>query len=146
MKRVNLFILILGSMVIAFLLASCGSSAGPASTAPVGASEVPRVTAEELKKRLDDGEDILVIDARIGSRQYDLQHVPGAIKNPRRFDDVAREQAIVAYCSSEGEVDSASLASRLYAEGFTNVSVLEGGLSAWTEADYPVEGSGAEDQ
>jgi hypothetical protein len=59
MKRVNLFILILGSMAITSLLIACGSSAEPTSTAsdkPAEQSEVPRITAEKLKKRLDDGE------------------------------------------------------------------------------------------
>jgi rhodanese-related sulfurtransferase len=147
MKRVNLFILILGSMVIAFLLAACGSAAGPASTAnggPAEASEVPRISAEELKKRLDDGEDILVIDTRTGRRQYDLQHIPGAIKKPRSLGDVAHEQAIVAYCTEPSEGSSAGQALGLYREGFTDVAVLSGGMNSWVEAGYPMEGSGAD--
>jgi rhodanese-related sulfurtransferase len=141
MKRVNLFIVIVGLMIITSLLAACDSSAEPALTA----SEVPRITAEELKKRLDDGQDILVIDTRIGHKQYELMHVPGAIRNPRSFDDVAHDQAIVAYCTGvHNEEDSARLAARLYGDGFTNVSVLSGGMSAWAETDYPVEGSEAE--
>lgn len=102
MKRVNLFIVILGSMGIAFLLAACGSAAEPASTAnggPAEVSEVPRISAEELKKRLDDGEDILIIDTQTSRRQYEQQHVPGAIRSTGGFDDVAHDQAIVAYCT-----------------------------------------------
>jgi rhodanese-related sulfurtransferase len=147
MKRVSLFILILGSMVITSLLAACGSAAGPPSTAdggPAEVSEVPRITAEELKKRLDDGEYILVIDTRIGSRRYDLQHIPGAIKRSRSLDDVAHDQAIVAYCTETGEASSAGQALNLYREGFTDVAVLSGGMSAWVEAGYPMEGSGAD--
>lgn len=143
MKRVSLFILILGSMVIAFLLAACGSAGGPASAAnggPAGVSEVPRITAEELKNRLDDGEDILIVDTRIGRKQYELGHVPGAIMKPRNFNDVAHDQTIVAYCTGvHNEDDSARLALRLYEEGFTDVAVLSGGMSEWAEADYPVE-------
>jgi rhodanese-related sulfurtransferase len=137
MKRVSLFILILGSMIVTSLLVACDSSAEPALTA----SEVPRITAEELKKRLDDGEDILVIDTRIGSRQYDLQHIPGAIKRPRSLNDVAHDQAIVAYCTEPGEGSSAGQALNLYREGFTDVAVLSGGMNSWVEAGFPVEGS-----
>ena len=147
MKRVNLFIVILGSMGIAFLLAACGSAAEPASTAnggPAEVSEVPRISAEELKKRLDDGEDILVIDTRIGSRRYDLQHIPGAIKKPRSLDDVAHDQAIVAYCSEPSEGSSAGQALDLYREGFTDVAVLSGGMNSWVEAGYQMEGSGTD--
>ena len=102
MKRVSLFILILGSLAITSLLVACGSSAETESTAsdePADYSEVPRITAEELKKRLDDGEDILVIDTRTGSRQYDLQHIPGAIRNTGGFGDLAHDRTIVAYCA-----------------------------------------------
>ena len=148
MKRVSLFILILGSMVIISLLAACGSAGENASTAsdsPAENSEVPRITAEELKKRLDDGEDILVIDTRIGSRRYDLQHIPGAIKKPRSLDDVAHDQAIVAYCTEPSEGSSAGQALNLYREGFTDVAVLSGGMNSWVEAGYPMEGSSAEE-
>lgn len=106
MKRVSLILLILGSMAITSLLIACGSSAEPTPTAvpptavptPADKSEVPRVMAEELKKRLDDGEDILVIDTR-SKIEYDLRHLPGAITRPDSYDDVAHDQEIVAYCT-----------------------------------------------
>lgn len=147
MKRVSLFILILVSMVITSLMTACGSSTEPTSvknSGPAEVSEVPRMTAEELKKRLDDGEDILVIDTRIGSRRYALSHIPGAIKKPRNLNDVAHDQAIVAYCTEPGEASSAGQALGLYGEGFTNVAVLSGGMNAWEEAGYSLEGSQAE--
>jgi major membrane immunogen (membrane-anchored lipoprotein) len=102
MKVMKLISLIWGSMIITTLLVACGSAGETAATAsdgPAEYSEVPRITAEELKKRLDDGEDILVIDTRTSRRQYDLQHIPGAIRQSRSFDDVARDRAIVAYCN-----------------------------------------------
>ena len=143
MKRMSLILLIVGSVTITSLLSACGSFAELGQAAipeSMDSSEVPRITAEELKKRLDDGEDILIIDTRIGSRQYNLRHIPGAIKNARSLDDVAHDQAIVAYCTEPSEDSSASQASKLYGEGFTDVAVLSGGMSAWEEAGYPMEG------
>lgn len=102
MKQVSLILLILGSIAITSLMTACGSAAEPASTAnggPAEVSEVPRISAEELKKRLDDGEDILIIDTQTSRRQYEQQHVPGAIRSTGGFDDVAHDQAIVAYCT-----------------------------------------------
>lgn len=132
MKKVLLI-----TLLVILLLAACGSS--------MDNSEVPRITAEELKQRLDDGEDILILDTRIGSRQYELSHIPGAIKKPRSLNDVAHDQAIVAYCTEPSESSSAGQAAGLYGEGFTDVAVLSGGMNAWVEADYPLEGSRAED-
>ena len=101
MKSLRSILLILGSMAITSLLIACGSLAEPTPTAvpqPADKSEVPRISAEELKKRLDNGDDILVVDTR-NSTIYDLRHVPGAIAKPDSFDDVPHDQEIVAYCS-----------------------------------------------
>jgi rhodanese-related sulfurtransferase len=148
MRRVNLILLILALLLIMSLLAACGSSAESAQTGTsklTEVSEVPRITAEELKQRLDDGEDILIIDTRIGSRQYELSHIPGAIKKPRSLDDVAHDQAIVAYCTDPSEASSAGQALGLYGQGFSDVAVLSGGMNSWVEAGYPMEGSQAEE-
>ena len=103
MKQVSLILLILGSIAITSLMTACGSAGEPVSTTasdkPTAKSEVPRITVEELKKRLDDGEDILIIDTQTSRRQYEQQHVPGAIRSTGGFDDVAHDQAIVAYCT-----------------------------------------------
>jgi 3-mercaptopyruvate sulfurtransferase SseA len=108
MKRLRAILLLLGSMVITSLSIACSSFAQPTPTmvtqpadqgeVPGVAAEVPRVTVEELKKRLDNGDDILVIDTRISTR-YDLKHIPGAITRPDSFDEVAHDQEIVAYCA-----------------------------------------------
>lgn len=145
MKRLRAILLILGSMVIISLLIACGSSIQPTPTTvthPADQSEVPHISAEELKKRLDNGDDILVIDTR-NSTIYDLKHIPRAIMKPDSFDEVAHDQEIIAYCSCPNESESASLALRLYGDGYTNVSVLLGGWNSWESAGYPLEGSRA---
>jgi len=83
------------------LLIACGSLAEPTPTAvlqPADKSEVPRISAEDLKKRLDNGDDILVVDTR-NATLYDLKHIQGAIMKPNSFDNVPHDQEIVAYCS-----------------------------------------------
>lgn len=99
MKLMRSILLILGSMVITSLLIACSSAADPNSTSvPQLKRDVPRITAEELKKRLDDEDDILIIDTRNES-QYELRHIPSAIRKPDSFDDLAHDQEIVAYCA-----------------------------------------------
>lgn len=65
---------------------------------PTSKSEVPRISAEELKERLDNGEAIVVVDTRPTST-YDKKHIAGAITRPDSFDDIAHDQEIIAYCA-----------------------------------------------
>ncbi len=63
--------------------------------------EVTRIAPEELKQRLDAGEQILVVDAR--SRQdYDQSHIKGARSLPfkeaeGRLGEFARDSTILCY-------------------------------------------------
>ncbi|MBF8270173.1 MAG: Rhodanese protein [Gammaproteobacteria bacterium] len=59
--------------------------------------EVPRITAEELKKLIDEKADIVIVDTRDGV-SYDYGHVPGAINiyyDPNG-DPTDREMTLVA--------------------------------------------------
>ena len=75
----------------------------PAPTANVSTdiNEVPRISTEELKSRLDKGETILVVDVR-SVNAFETQHIAGAISVPlnqieSRLDEFPREQEIVFY-------------------------------------------------
>jgi rhodanese-related sulfurtransferase len=64
-------------------------------------SEVPRISPETLKKRIDSGEDILIADVR-SVNSYRAQHLPGAISVPlkkvaSRLDEFPRDKLIVFY-------------------------------------------------
>ena len=119
MKRLRLLFLILGSMVIASLLIACGSlaeataptavptavpelpTAAPASDEVLGPADskgIPRITPQELKDRLDNGEEILVYDTR-SSSSYDFNHIAGALKTLDSFDDYPADKEIVLYCA-----------------------------------------------
>ena len=96
MNRLRSLLFILGLMAIASLLIACGASA---------TSEVPRITVEELKERLDKGEEIVVGDTRPAS-VYDIKHIPGAISVPASaiynespLDELPLDQEIVLYCT-----------------------------------------------
>ena len=67
--------------------------------APTQSSEVPRVSAEELKERLDNGENIVIVDTR-WKDPYDLEHIAGAIlpaESP--LDEFPHDQELVIYCT-----------------------------------------------
>ena len=95
-------------MLVTLLLLSCGISA-VTSVAPTegqepkDSSEVPRISPEDLKARLDKGEAILVVDSR-SKTSFDSGHLTGAISVPAgevesRLDEFPRDQEIVFYCT-----------------------------------------------
>lgn len=64
---------------------------------------VPRISAEDLKYRLDRGEKILIVDVR-STKAYNTQHIAGAISVPvkevkLRLNEFQRDHEIVFYCT-----------------------------------------------
>jgi rhodanese-related sulfurtransferase len=115
------------------------------SQVPTARSEVPRVTVEELKGRIDKGEAIVVGDTR-SQGAFNLGHIPGAILATQsqvesHLDQIPFDQEIILYCTWPNEESSAGAALTLYKNGYTNVSVLLGGFDEWRDAGYPVEES-----
>jgi rhodanese-related sulfurtransferase len=110
---------------------------------------LPTVTAEELHRKLEDGESFVLVDA-LAPMVYAHSHLPGAINLPssnvspdrvaRRIPD--RTTEIVVYCSSEDCDDSHVTASKLLQLGYTNVKHYAGGKDEWRELDLPLERAG----
>jgi sulfur-carrier protein adenylyltransferase/sulfurtransferase len=97
---------------------------------------IPQISVEELKKKLDAKEDIFVLDVR-EPHEYQIVNlgaplIPvGSIES--RIGELAdhKNDEIVIHCKSGGRSQKAALA--LKAAGFTNVSNLTGGITAWAE-------------
>jgi polyisoprenoid-binding protein YceI len=49
---------------------------------------------------------------------------------------------IVLYGAGDGSCDSRAAAEKLHAAGYSNVMVLDGGITAWRDSGYPVKGHG----
>jgi rhodanese-related sulfurtransferase len=83
----------------------------------------------------------LVVDVREPT-EYAAGHVPGAISIPQadlalRLDQVPRERDVMVVC--EGGVRSLRAAKFLHQTGFSKVTNLVGGTSAWRKAGLPIE-------
>jgi ABC-type glycerol-3-phosphate transport system substrate-binding protein len=70
---------------------------------PTIPSEVPRISAQELKERLDNGDAIAVADTR-QEYLYDAKHITGAISVPSLLaesplDELPLDHEIVLYCT-----------------------------------------------
>jgi membrane protein DedA with SNARE-associated domain/rhodanese-related sulfurtransferase len=106
---------------------------------------VTRISAEELKAKMDSGQPMILLDLRNTlDRDHDRVRIPGAFHMLPNFVDIgAREikakSEIVVYCSCPNEATSAKVAHQLLRTGLRAVYPLEGGLMAWRERGYPVE-------
>lgn len=105
----------------------------------------PRITAEELRRQLDNDSRLLVLDVRSLAA---LRQDPVLIRGSTHLsvDDIERDQPeiprdrnIVVYCSCPNEVSSAQIALRLQRKGFPRVRPLLGGLDAWRAQNYPLD-------
>jgi uncharacterized membrane protein YdjX (TVP38/TMEM64 family)/rhodanese-related sulfurtransferase len=104
------------------------------------------IEPNELKRRLDSGEMLTVIDVR-GSDEFTgplghiatARHIPVADLNGRLDELAGLEQTpIVLVCRTDRR--SAAAARTLRAAGFTQVGVLRSGMQQWNESGLPVEG------
>lgn len=107
-----------------------------APTQPLTPATIDAPTLQQWRDR----QSILLIDVR-EPVEYATDHIPGAISQPlSRFDPqqiiLRPDQRLVLYCQSGHR--SARAAAQLQAAGFTDITELQGGLSAWQANAYPV--------
>lgn len=104
------------------------------------------IEAGELKRRIDSGETLGVIDVR-GPDEFTgpLGHIATACNIPvaelgDRTAELARYEGkpLVIVCRTDKR--SANAARTLRAAGFADVSVLRRGMEQWSEAGLPVQG------
>ena len=104
-----------------------------------------KISVDELKKRMDAGDPITVVDVRHPlSLELDPEAIPGALnflleEIEHRHHEIPRDRDIVLYCSCPNEVSSARTALLLKKKGIHRVRPLEGGLDAWRERKFPIE-------
>jgi membrane protein DedA with SNARE-associated domain/rhodanese-related sulfurtransferase len=104
-----------------------------------------RITPMELKRRLDAGDPLVIVDLRTA---LDTSLAPYRIPGARLIDPeelrhphhtIPRDSEVVFYCAEPKEATSARVALRASTIGFKYVRPLSGGLQAWHEAGLPVE-------
>jgi molybdopterin/thiamine biosynthesis adenylyltransferase/rhodanese-related sulfurtransferase/molybdopterin converting factor small subunit len=105
-----------------------------AEAAPVTGGGLPEISVEELKKKLDDKEDIFILDVR-EPHEYQICNLNGHLiplgDLPKRVGELDSSREIVAHCKMGGR--SAKAVAFLQQAGFTKVHNLTGGITAWAE-------------
>ena len=103
-----------------------------------GAAAVPEIQPEELKRRLEAGEDIFVLDVR-EPHEYQVCNLGGYLipvgQLAERVGELDASREIVAHC--KGGVRSAKAVEFLRGVGFTKVASLAGGIQAWSDKVDP---------
>ena len=119
------------------------------------------VTTEELKKWIDSGKDMVIVDTMPYEDSFKKNHVPGAVQflfpipdmnqwdinetDGKSQDDFIKllgsdkDKPIVVYCGFVKCTRSHNGAAWAVKLGYKNVYRYSGGIFAWKGAKYPVE-------
>jgi membrane protein DedA with SNARE-associated domain/rhodanese-related sulfurtransferase len=104
-----------------------------------------RLEPEELKRQLDAGEPVYIVDLR-----HPLELLPDPFTLPgaqhisptdltARHLEIPRDRDIVLYCTCPSEATSAKTAMELHKLGITRVRPLRGGFDEWKRLGYPLD-------
>jgi membrane protein DedA with SNARE-associated domain len=104
-----------------------------------------RLEPEDLKRRLDAGEDVFIVDLR-----HPLELLPDPFTLPgaqhispealaERQNEIPRDRDIVLYCTCPSEATAAKTAMTLHNLGIERVHPLRGGFDEWKRLGYPLD-------
>jgi molybdopterin/thiamine biosynthesis adenylyltransferase/rhodanese-related sulfurtransferase len=99
---------------------------------------IPQITVKELKRRIDAGEDVQLIDVR-EPYEYQIAQIGGKLipQNdvPQRLAEIDRDREVVVHCKSGGR--SQRIAEFLKQAGYPRVVNVAGGILAWSDEIDP---------
>jgi adenylyltransferase/sulfurtransferase len=102
------------------------------------ADEVPEITVRELKEKLDNGQNVSVLDVR-EPHEYEVANIGARLiplgELPERLVELDRNDTLAVHCKTGGR--SARAVQLLKEAGFQNVYNVEGGITAWSEEIDP---------
>ncbi len=113
----------------------CGIRPMTSQPAPTGDA----IDATELKKKLDRGDNFVLLDVR-EPHEYQIARIPGSRLIPlgelsKHLNELDPEADIVAHCKTGGRSQKA--VDLLKANGFKHVRNMTGGITAWSDKVDP---------
>jgi adenylyltransferase/sulfurtransferase len=99
---------------------------------------IPQISVQELKRKLDAGEDVFLLDVR---EPYEVQiaQIGGTLipqgEIPQRLAEIPRDREVVVQCRSGAR--SQRIAEFLAQQGYSDVKNLAGGILAWADEIDP---------
>lgn len=141
------FLLVIGvSVVLAFSFNRSNPNGIPLFPPAPDRNSVPAISASAVMADWQRGNTIIV-DA-MPSNFYQKGHIKNAVNMPLALFDIIymmtfaeedKEKEIVVYGETISRMYDLEIASKLMVRGYNNVKILDGGMSAWAAAGYPVE-------
>jgi len=114
----------------------------PRPSAALGTEPIRTIARDELKAKLDRGDDFTLIMA-LNRWAYEAKHIPGSdhFDTPDELYAAVRpDDEVVVYCSHIDCLSSVALYRDLVRRGYQNVRRYAGGLLDWEDAGLPLEG------
>lgn len=106
--------------------------------------KIARISPEELKEKIDAGEDVLIVDLR-HSLDFDAnpETIPGALhidaaELEEAHEVIPRDREIVLFCACPNEATAARLALLLRSRGITRIRPLSEGYEGWRRRGFPM--------
>jgi rhodanese-related sulfurtransferase len=100
--------------------------------------DTAEISVEELKSRMDNGDDMYILDVR-EPNEYEIANIGGHLiplgELPERLTEIDPHKEIIVHCKSGGR--SKRAVQLLQKAGFTNSKNLVGGIEAWTQKIDP---------
>lgn len=125
-------------LLIAFLAAGCG----PTQQTAAPAGQFTTISVADLKTRLAQDTTLLVLDVRTPEEYTQDGHIAGSLLMPlsdvpQRMNELDKDQPIACFCRSGNR--SRAACEQLASNGFSKLVNVDGGITAWRAAGYPVE-------
>ncbi|OGW51855.1 MAG: hypothetical protein A2Z50_01275 [Nitrospirae bacterium RBG_19FT_COMBO_42_15] len=120
--------------------------AGQKVEMPATMAGVKNITTEELKKWMDEGKAVVILDNR-KDKEYEAEHIPGAkwvgtdelLKTGPKVAEAAgvkKDDTIVNYCNGIKCWKSPAASALLLDAGYKNVYWLRDGIPGWIKKGY----------
>jgi membrane protein DedA with SNARE-associated domain/rhodanese-related sulfurtransferase len=113
---------------------------------------IARITPEELKEKIDAGEDVVVVDLRHAlDFEAHPETIPGALhmdaaELEEASEVIPRDREIVLFCACPNEATAARLALLLRNKGITRIRPLAEGYEGWRNRGFPLVPPGLEEE
>jgi len=101
--------------------------------------QMPEITATELKQRLDNGDDIQIVDVR-EAHEVAVAKIPNTIHIPlgqvlNRMSEIDSNKETVVHCKMGGRSQQA--VDLMKQNGFKHALNMTGGITAWSDKVDP---------
>jgi rhodanese-related sulfurtransferase len=110
---------------------------------PAIAALMNTITREELKLKLDGGEEFTLVNC-LDEWMFREKRIPSSIRFEKAFLTTLNPKGeVIVYCSNPGCTASVLVYHQFVEHGFQNVAHYPGGIADWEDGGYPFEGEGA---